>query len=605
MNDAAYAHSRLEPDHIRILHLAPGAFADAIVCSLHHVNHRSKPHYEALSYVWGDEDDEKRGISVHGPLFLITPSLELALRHLRHATHERVLWIDHICINQANNEEKTEQIKLMGDIYRNAADVLVWLGDRTLVSTASGIFDEITPDECKRLFELISILSIDKHLDHLQCYEMSKDNRLQPIQEFLSAFDTLRKLMRLPWWTRTWTVQEILLARNASVFIGAQWISWKDLEAAAFNIGKHRDKCCSWAYNTLTEEIGTALDQFYLPIKDLGIRRKRQSDTGYIPDLILDLQQFRHRHSRDPLDKVYGILGLHAHRRHIAAYNRTLVDVYVDVMMETIAKENDLRALVNENTRDQHNADLPSWVIDWRTSTDNTRFLNRFFRYFEYCASKDSTASAKLVQSSTLQLRGFQVDNISSIEYLEAFTKGTDVYVALDKLLEHLRRSFSSEDIYMSGCTYVEALRRTTLGNRIWESSEDLIGYRRIVENDFRLYTDFYSERRAWNHEDPFDRIAQTLVYSLYERAFFLTTQGYIGIGPPTTKVGDNICIFLGGKVPFVTRSVPGSRHIEHWDGLTPSTLHYELVGDCYVHGIQEGEAMDQVGRQIVPILLY
>ena len=87
--------------------------------------------FEALSYVWGSPVD-KVPVSCDGQQLLITPNCESALRHLRLADQERVLWVDAVCIDQGRNaasvKERNAQVTLMGVIYQKAARTLCWLG---------------------------------------------------------------------------------------------------------------------------------------------------------------------------------------------------------------------------------------------------------------------------------------------------------------------------------------------------------------------------------------------------------------------------------------------------------------------------------------------
>jgi len=104
---------------------------DPIRCRLNEISLDDKTEtalpYEALSYVWG-KPVGTRPIECAGGTLMVTPNCELALRHLRLARRERVLWIDAMCINQASAQEKSVQVPLMGDVYARATRVLVWLG---------------------------------------------------------------------------------------------------------------------------------------------------------------------------------------------------------------------------------------------------------------------------------------------------------------------------------------------------------------------------------------------------------------------------------------------------------------------------------------------
>ncbi|KAH7012701.1 heterokaryon incompatibility, partial [Microdochium trichocladiopsis] len=84
--------------------------------------------YEALSYTWGATEGIQRAITVDNGKIQVTPNLHTALCHLR-TDKPRLLWIDALCINQNDQEEKAQQIALMGNIYRKAEQVVAFLGE--------------------------------------------------------------------------------------------------------------------------------------------------------------------------------------------------------------------------------------------------------------------------------------------------------------------------------------------------------------------------------------------------------------------------------------------------------------------------------------------
>jgi hypothetical protein len=130
-----YRYSPLSPgrDSIRLLRLLPHEDETAdIQCELFEYslpNSCTRTHlYDALSYVWGNPD-EKLPIFIHKHSFDVTVNLRAALSRLRNHSIERILWIDAICINQANQKEKEQQIQSMAKIYAQADRVVVWLGE--------------------------------------------------------------------------------------------------------------------------------------------------------------------------------------------------------------------------------------------------------------------------------------------------------------------------------------------------------------------------------------------------------------------------------------------------------------------------------------------
>lgn len=109
---AVYSHLDHATSQIRLLHLQPHLNDDGeITCSLSLCNlDDEKSRYEALSYEWGDSADTLHSIRLDGSKFAVRGNLWLALFHLRDNDSIRVLWIDALCINQANEGERNHQV---------------------------------------------------------------------------------------------------------------------------------------------------------------------------------------------------------------------------------------------------------------------------------------------------------------------------------------------------------------------------------------------------------------------------------------------------------------------------------------------------------------
>jgi hypothetical protein len=118
-----------DEDTIRLVVLQPSNSEDAeIDCEIRRVKLSENPQYEALSYAWGTHDTDVV-ISANGRIATIWENLSFCLRRLRSSDTPRTLYIDALCINQTDLNEKNHQVKLMGQIFRTAQRVLVWLGE--------------------------------------------------------------------------------------------------------------------------------------------------------------------------------------------------------------------------------------------------------------------------------------------------------------------------------------------------------------------------------------------------------------------------------------------------------------------------------------------
>jgi hypothetical protein len=112
-------------------------FSAPICCDLVEVTLNNHPDYEAISYVWGDPENEAP-LQVGDAELRVTANLALALRYLRLPQKPRILWADAICIDQSNIEERNRQVQLMKDIYSTCTRDLIWL-DEASGDTKNGI----------------------------------------------------------------------------------------------------------------------------------------------------------------------------------------------------------------------------------------------------------------------------------------------------------------------------------------------------------------------------------------------------------------------------------------------------------------------------------
>ncbi|KAF1836320.1 heterokaryon incompatibility, partial [Decorospora gaudefroyi] len=158
---------------VRLLSLLPGRYDDDIQCRLVHSKLLENTNFEALSYTWGDSNLKLRSVILNGIRFPVTPNLWDALATFRSETVDRVLWIDALCINQSDNDEKSVQIQLMREIYRSTSQVLIWLGEASSDSALAMDFIKEIP-------------------------RIDLENGREV--EWLA----LERLFRRPWWTRSW-----------------------------------------------------------------------------------------------------------------------------------------------------------------------------------------------------------------------------------------------------------------------------------------------------------------------------------------------------------------------------------------------------------------
>ncbi|KAF2095101.1 HET-domain-containing protein, partial [Rhizodiscina lignyota] len=189
-----YSPLNNENEEIRVLLLQPDTEGQPIHCSLEIVSLQAWPDYEALSYVWGDASNLK-SIYIDETAKYETENLEIALLHLRHETQHRRLWVDAVSINQEDNDEKSKQVEQMKKIYQFASRVLVWLGK-----------EENGSDLGMELLETFD--------SWVEVGVAETINAVLTENDWDRAFGLIYPIFFRRWWTRAWTLQEYVVARE-------------------------------------------------------------------------------------------------------------------------------------------------------------------------------------------------------------------------------------------------------------------------------------------------------------------------------------------------------------------------------------------------------
>ncbi|XXH05938.1 hypothetical protein Hte_012381 [Hypoxylon texense] len=154
----------------RLAELLPGRFEDELVISLTSFDPEKSPEYEAISYAWGQPVYTKpvRIGDSSEDIIMVTENLDSVLRHLRYIDRSRTLWVDSICINQSNDVEKGAQVSMMGEIYRKAKRVVVFLGAEENNSSRA----------MKKIEDMGSQVEIDQGVFNLRPSEGARDRTI-------------------------------------------------------------------------------------------------------------------------------------------------------------------------------------------------------------------------------------------------------------------------------------------------------------------------------------------------------------------------------------------------------------------------------------------
>jgi hypothetical protein len=596
---------------IRVAHILPGTWTDPISCELHVVSLDDSPQYEALSYVWGNAAITAP-ITVNSCELQVTTNLSAALRRLRKDRETRVIWIDAICINQKSVQERNEQVSLMGEIYEETKEVIIWLGDhveatcsnpemvergRGLISTLiDGLLDPYTDLRLKdnAIFAGFSAVLLMSKLWHeegpeILTYDEDSGPRLHP--QWPHGMVGLTELTQFPWWNRIWTAQESILPPSATMIYGSLEVSLDTLTEAIIQVGQ---KCGPHFSTAKPDSVAYVLWDPYQKIFAIrGIKIQRKS--GGLSPLVLFLMCTQRR-ATDPRDKIFGLLGLLRNQIGLPSikpdYELEKEDIYRMATLEFL-KFNPAMEMFEFDLINRPG--MASWVLDWDPQWSTTESFYPVLRVGlaqkMQCSPHDSRSPEEYfqeVEKGLLHVETFSIDKISAIPQCTS-SEALALLPTSEQLLEIAGMERNIDQTYKTGGTWEDAYWQTLLGQY-----EDKID----VSNPKDIY---FRWKTAWYGPETEDNLALRNDVNVYDfqhavemtlsgRQLFVSTQGYLGVGPSGMQHGDEIHIFSGARVPYVVRrSTPPykdtvSKESEVLQGR------YRLLGCCYIHGIMDGE---------------
>jgi hypothetical protein len=354
------------------------------------------PSFRALSYTWGPayrditvEDEAPElppdfcaSIICGGKRFNITRNLSNALTNIVAIGIDGWLWIDALCINQADFEERNSQVLLMGNIYSSAFEVLIWLGrPRPGIKDLLWAITEFNP----RLNSLVSandpriFYGNIKHHDFCEAMDI-KD----PVTRFIRVVEFYTSCR---WFTRAWVSQEVILCKQHRVLCGTIELEWNALIDLAMNL-KHFGYAQQISGYMVLQNPGrliSCLDELCLwdglrkRCEELGNHASASGNNDqafvFLADVLLASTCFK---CLNPLDKIYSFLGI-ARRgfsdndpidKYIRPdYHASVIEVFSTTTMHILHGTSlDFLAFATRHPDQVPIAGLPSWVHDFTTT---------------------------------------------------------------------------------------------------------------------------------------------------------------------------------------------------------------------------------------------
>ena len=447
----------------------------------------------------------------------------------------------------------------MGDIYSLADRVVVWLGPER--------------DNSANVLRLLSHLSSEIKVDYVMgrmtpatsvsaVHFSDKGSSLPYSIDDARSIDTL---ISRPWFSRLWVWQEIGLARNNPIVIcGTDTIPWASLRQAIFCLARKK-----W-------------DHVHCSLMPVGLAHRLVelvdiSNSGGNISLGSKIKNTAACKCSDPRDHIYAVQSLlpssDTSLKIEPDYTKVTAQVYQDLMVLYVnsGKLDLLRYCELEN-------DVPmemlSWVPNWADKDTAKPFV------YLGTASGHSKAVARYQGDGVLSAAGVIFAIVSSVQEMtfQHTHKGQHTYKGVVDMIQRLAPQKIEHLSYVADGSLVDAFCRTlgcnsfcneyhppNADNAKFEESRDLV-----------LAFILDKHRKLAVPKDTLKFLDKVGTYCS-KRSFITTEEGYIGIVPKATKLGDRVCVLFGCPMPFVLRKISG--------------LQYQVVGECYIHGVMNGEA--------------
>ncbi|KAI1375619.1 heterokaryon incompatibility protein-domain-containing protein [Hypoxylon crocopeplum] len=661
----SYEYKEVGDGHFRVAHLKPGdgpIFVEVSVEDLVKTKNKAEDKtgpktedYDALSWQWGSidhasgnminiKDKDDRGDYKQ---IVVTSNLLHALRSFR----QTLLWVDMICINQANTKEKERQVARMAEIYKGAQQVYEELDVAVKSIDALGNLDDV------------------QHIGNVDIGIRSKAG--------LYDLEPLFKLLRRGWFSRRWIVQEIGVARKATVYCGNKQFNWEKLTNAVALLERiGRDGSIDGLFKLrpesrhVSEYMGniSALPAYRLVQNVSGLYRRLGKDRSEeqleeqleerytLEQLVCFLVIFQ---SSEPKDIIYAVLGIASDVMGVASNDKSgsnttgenpnrnapgerpnpnppkkepfpvqyegmeTLQVYTDFVERAMKNSKSLDILCRpwapkdlKDPKDSKEIELPSWIFDLSRKPFQETARGKMVRYnpdpFVGPAVRNGgfyTASRGSVQDDNW----FKIEHVSKTITVEAFR-----LAAPDKIWD-VAVNGSIPASWLSGVEWKDSkkpppdeLWRTLVADRTNAGHDPEPGYPSIIQSAVREKgvhygintNEFIHEKDNLAYYEVFRRV-QAVVWNRKLIRTKLFDENHrmepLGLVPPDTEKDDVIYIVNGCSVPLVLRKNQKNNSqgettqetTQESNGLkNGGDTTYTLIGECYISNMMDGRAM-------------
>lgn len=512
----------------------------------------------------------KSTIFLHGQAVQTMATSVAALRRMRLRDKSRTLWIDSICIDPDNTEEKGHQVGMMYEIYTKTFLNLIWMGPYD--STWTKAFDQMRAilqeiaDETRNYTDLRELVYSNGKAAILLTKPFTIDVHTNGF-DFPSLFDN-------PWFSRLWVVQEAALAPLSVCHYGEFEVSLLDiLRSARWLIYKFRQlpdisrSTFRGIYNAVS--MGRIADRYYGKLHTCSF--------ATMSDCLESLSNSLHTFDRR--DCVFAVLAVWQLLTKAAVvpdilkpdYTLSVRDVFTGAVKFAIKESHSLSLLeqISEPSKEPQDSTWPSWVpvLDHYVFTKDAPWPLEWGFHTDY-DSMTMEVIDDIENPNDLVVSGVLLDSIA--ESTPAFTPSLKDW-EVDEMLSALELS-NDESWVKNPAGGLEAKIGLVLMGGC--HTDDTV----TAEEALDTYQSFKRRSREHGVFPANGHWADSFMAARY-RAVFRTKDGHLGVGPGCMQPGDVVGILYGCSLPVVLRPLPDQHS-------------YSLLGMSYVYGIMKGEAV-------------
>ncbi|KAK0391005.1 hypothetical protein NLU13_0507 [Sarocladium strictum] len=585
-------------------------------------DYASKPSYRALSYTWGpacdpsaesnDQRTDPRRIILQGEVHEVTRNLLDALCQCSLSFPGSLLWVDALCINQDDLLERQVHVALMDQVYRNAQQVLLWVGLATAKTRQLlGLIHKIARIGSAEI-------ELARHFDHPRDFAaISKDvadAEIQLWKEYLAFYERT-------WFQRGWRMRKHFFASlNKRIFSA-------DVDALALGRNIWRVK--------LIQDACSDPDYAYLLVVGLCTGSYSLDSAEHI--LIHLMRMSRDFNWTDMRDRVYSLLGLVAHTAKRLGFppislrpdyspDVTAAHVLTKVAEAVMLRSNYVGIIAQVSDLCFRSIkDLPSWVPG-------------FYKQFNYAMGHISPLNACghirrpdlafSVHNECLRVQGqllgilkeqrdiCSLNNIdwSSLRQLMQLAASATLPAGRDRIdvlwrtmLWDIGSHENEAELHPASAQLGDSFLKWALlmllsteapcsigleTTKAFDSSDELS--EKLTDHDLRCATDIAGLPTSTKWDLALTSKGDIRKYIMtadagaflglasgptWMQQLFTTSNGYLGMGPKSGEVGDEAWLVNGCPFPMVLRR---------------ATDHFKVIGRCYVHGVMHGEALEK-----------